>query len=90
MLFQGAPEPPAGTEGVDFFSCGIPRYSMLFQGTPETLVGTEGVYFYMVFHDIPCYSKEVEGPQKYLVGLGGCPGKSYYLKRASGKYRNQK
>ena len=35
---------------------------MLFQGAPETLVGTEGVDFYMVFHDIPCYSKALQRP----------------------------
>ena len=35
---------------------------MLFQGAPETLAGTEGVYFYIVFHDIPCYSKALQRP----------------------------
>ena len=61
MLFQGAPETIAGTEGVDF-SYDIPLYSMLFQGAPETLAGTEGVDFYIAFHDIPCYSKALQRP----------------------------
>ena len=39
---------------------------MLFQGAPETLAGTEGVDFYMVFHDIPCYSKALQRPSRAL------------------------
>ncbi len=52
---------PCGYQGSRFLY-DHPQYSMLFQGIPESLVGTEGVYQFMVFHDIPYYSKAFQRP----------------------------